>query len=101
MELPDKERIWLSADWCGLVLREGMALIGTRPDRGRQDPFYNHAALYTRSLYLDAILIGLLQLHGINELEDALAEALDGRRNERCTATRSRRGMWATCAAAA
>ncbi len=38
MELPGKERIWLSADWCGLVLREGMALIGTLLARGRQDP---------------------------------------------------------------
>ncbi|WP_433151911.1 hypothetical protein ACQPZ8_16320 [Actinomadura nitritigenes] len=76
--LPQKERIWLSADWSGLVLREGMALTGTRPDRGASDPYYNHAALYARTIYLDAILIGLLQLHGICELEDALAEALDG-----------------------
>ncbi|WP_433248643.1 hypothetical protein [Actinomadura nitritigenes] len=76
--LPHKEHIWLSADWSGLVLREGMALTGTRPDRGTSDPYYNHAALYARTIYLDAILIGLLQLHGICELEDALAEALDG-----------------------
>ncbi|GGU90057.1 hypothetical protein GCM10010182_00630 [Actinomadura cremea] len=76
--LPEQERIWLSADWCGLVLREGMVLTGTRPDRGETDPYYNHAALYARTIYLDAILIGLLQLHGINQLEDTLAEALDG-----------------------
>jgi hypothetical protein len=77
-QLPRQERIWLSADWCGFVLRDGMALTGTRPDRGDSDPYYNHAALYARTIYLDAILIGLLQLHGIGELEDALAEALDG-----------------------
>jgi hypothetical protein len=58
-----------------------MALVGTRQDQGRQDPFYNHAALYARTLYLDAILIGLLQLHGIGDLEDGLAGALDGERS--------------------
>ncbi|WP_157996008.1 hypothetical protein [Thermomonospora amylolytica] len=76
--LPEQERIWISADWSALVLREGMALTGTRPDRGASDPFYNHAALYARTIYLDAILIGLLQLHGISELEDTLAATLDG-----------------------
>jgi hypothetical protein len=38
----------------------------------------DHAALYTRTLYLDAIVLGLLQFQGITELEDALAVALDG-----------------------
>lgn len=79
--LPDQERIWISADWCAFVLREGMALMGTRPDRGTNDPFYNHASLYTRSLYVDAILIGLMQLRGISELEDHLAAALDAPTN--------------------
>jgi hypothetical protein len=76
-ELPTKEQIWLSADWCGLILRQGMALVGTRPDRGQSDPFYNHAVLYTRTLYLDAVLISLLQLQGIAALEEALASAVD------------------------
>jgi hypothetical protein len=81
VRLTAEDRIRVSADWCGLVLREGMALVGTRPDQGRRDPFYNHAALYARTLYLDAILIGLLQLHGIGDLEDGLAGALDGERS--------------------
>ncbi|MEV5576616.1 hypothetical protein AB0L06_41865 [Spirillospora sp. NPDC052269] len=74
--VPAGERIWLSADWCGLVLRDGAALLATRPDRGEHDRFYNHAALYAQTIYLDALLIGLLQLHGISTLEDALADAL-------------------------
>jgi hypothetical protein len=75
---PEEERIRLSADWCGMVLRDGMALVGTRPDQGRTDPFYNHARLYSHTLYLDAIVLALLQLQGINELEDALAVAING-----------------------
>jgi predicted membrane protein len=67
----------LSADWSGLVLRDGMAFAGTRQDRGTADPFYGHAAQYARSIYLDAILIGLLQLHGITGLENTLAAAFD------------------------
>lgn len=76
-QLPKQESIWISADWSALVLRDGMALTGTRPDRGASDSFYNHAALYSRTIYLDAILIGILQLHGISELEESLAANLD------------------------
>jgi hypothetical protein len=80
--LDPRARIRLSADWTGLALRDGMALLGTRPDRGGSDPFYNHAELYTRSIYLDAVLLGLLQLHGITDLEDTLAAAFDTVRPE-------------------
>lgn len=73
----DVDGVPLSADWCGLVLRDGVALVGRRADKGASDPFYNHAELYARSIYLDALLIGILQLQGISELEDALAAALD------------------------
>lgn len=73
----DFDCIRLSADWRGLVLRDGVALVGCRPDDGAKDSFYNHAEVYVRSIYLDAVLIGILQLHGIGQLEDALASALD------------------------
>lgn len=73
----DLDCIRLSADWRGLVLRDGIALVGCRPDVGAKDSFYNHAEVYVRSVYLDAVLIGILQLHGIGQLEDALASALD------------------------
>jgi hypothetical protein len=75
----DLDYVRLSADWRGLILRDGLALVGCRPDLGARDSFYNYAELYVRSIYLDAALIGLLQLHGISELEDALASALDTR----------------------
>lgn len=77
LDRSDVECIPISADWCGVVLRDGLALIGRRADKGPSDPFYNRAELNARSIYLDALLIGILQLHGISELEDALAAALD------------------------
>jgi hypothetical protein len=76
-QLADFDSIQLSADWRGIVLRDGLALVGCRPDQGSRDPFYNHAELYPRSIYLDAVLIGILQFRGIGDLEDALASALD------------------------
>src|SRR3569833_20877 len=75
--LADFDYIRLSADWRAAVLRDGLALVGCRADSGGQDPFFNHAELYGRSGYLDAVLIGMLQLHGISDLENALASALD------------------------
>jgi hypothetical protein len=71
----DQHFLRLSADWSAMILRDGMALVGTRPDRGTSDPFYNHATLYARSIYIDALLIGLLQLHGITNIEEAVASA--------------------------
>ena len=73
----DIDHVRLSADWRGVILRDGLALVGCRPDGGTRDPFYNHAELYVRSIYLDAVLIGILQMHGISDLEEALAAALD------------------------
>jgi hypothetical protein len=73
----DFEGIRVSADWRGLVLRSGIALVGCRSDAGAKDSFYNHAEVYVHSIYLDAVLIGILQFHGIGQLEDALASALD------------------------
>lgn len=67
----------ISGDWCGMVLRDGMALVGTRSDRGTDDDFYSHAAVYAQTIYADAITLGQLQLFGITALEEALAEASD------------------------
>ena len=51
----DQHFLRLSADWSAMILRDGMALVGNRPDRGTSDPFYSHAALYARSIYVDAV----------------------------------------------
>lgn len=67
------DRTRLSADWSCMVLRDGMALVGTRADRGDSDPFYGQALLYARTIYTDAIALSLLQLQGITALEEELA----------------------------
>lgn len=73
----EQDRMRLSADWSGMILRDGMALAGTRPDRGADDPFFGHALLYARTIYADAIALALLQLQGITALEEELADIPD------------------------
>lgn len=68
----------LSASWRCLVLRDGVAFVGLRPDSS--DEFLRNVAPgLVRSIYTDAILLGLLQrlaYHGIaDELADLSADA--------------------------
>lgn len=72
-----QDRTRLSADWSSMVLRDGMALVGTRTDRGGSDPFFGTASLYSRTIYADAIALSLLQLQGITALEEELADIPD------------------------
>ncbi|MFD3656393.1 hypothetical protein [Streptomyces sp. NPDC058620] len=67
----------ISADWSALVLRHGAAFLGHRPDRGDGD-FYDFAALHVRSVYLDAMLLGIAQRDHIDELTDGLSAVFDG-----------------------
>ncbi|MFB7011265.1 hypothetical protein ACFCZY_22835 [Streptomyces sp. NPDC056237] len=69
----------ISADWSALVLRHGAAFLGHRPDRGDGD-FYDFAALHVRSVYLDALLLGIVQRDHIDELTDELSGVFDGPR---------------------
>lgn len=69
--------IRLSSDWHAVVLRDGVGVVGMRPDRGRDDSFFGYAELYLRSIYLDAILLGVLQKQGLTQLEERMASALD------------------------
>ncbi|MEU9886361.1 hypothetical protein [Sphaerisporangium sp. NPDC051011] len=77
LEPRDDEVIRLSSDWHAVVLRDGMAIVGIRPDHGPQDPFFGYAEVYLRSIYLDAILLGLLQQQVITSLEERAVAALD------------------------
>jgi hypothetical protein len=77
LEPADDEVIRLSSDWHAVVLRDGMGVVGIRADQGRDDPFFGYAELYLRSIYLDAILLGVLQKQGLTRLEERLATALD------------------------
>lgn len=63
----------LSRDWSALVLRDGTAFLGRRPDRGADDPFFGSAELYFRSIYLDALLLGMIQRAALVSIADDVA----------------------------
>ncbi|WP_069866932.1 hypothetical protein [Streptomyces malaysiensis] len=68
----------ISADWSALVLRQGAAFIGHRRDHGPADPFYGYAELHMRSIYLDALLFGMIQRTHIDHLTEDLAQVFTG-----------------------
>ncbi|MFC7882928.1 ZIP family metal transporter [Streptomyces sp. NPDC057376] len=68
-----RDAVRISADWSALVLRQGAAFLGHRPDTGEGD-FYGFGALHARTVYLDALLLGALQRDHIDELTDELSE---------------------------
>ncbi|MGW5818267.1 hypothetical protein [Streptomyces noursei] len=67
----------ISADWSALVLRDGAAFIGRRPDRGETDPFFGYAELHARTVYLDALLLGIIQHSHIDQLTEELSNVFD------------------------
>ncbi|MER6849984.1 hypothetical protein AB0A81_16375 [Streptomyces flaveolus] len=85
-----KDAVRISADWSALVLRQGAAFLGHRPDTGEGD-FYGFGALHSRTVYLDALLLGSLQRDHIDELTDELSEVFTSpRRLARRVATLER-----------
>ncbi|MFA3872234.1 hypothetical protein ABS735_00795 [Streptomyces sp. MMCC 100] len=68
-----RDVVRISGDWSALVLRQGAAFLGHRPDTGDGD-FYGFGALHSRTVYLDALLLGSLQRDHIDELTDELSE---------------------------
>ncbi|MGW2563626.1 hypothetical protein ACWCXB_31260 [Streptomyces sp. NPDC001514] len=66
----------ISADWSALVLRQGAAFLGHRADSGEGD-FFEFGALHSRTVYLDALLLGSLQRDHIDELTDELSEVFE------------------------
>ncbi|MFF9689185.1 hypothetical protein [Streptomyces sp. NPDC014623] len=87
VELSNAVRI--SADWSALVLRQGAAFLGHRADTGEED-FYAFGALHSRTVYLDALLLGSLQRDHIDELTDELSDVFDAGRLARRVATLER-----------
>ncbi|EST25370.1 hypothetical protein [Streptomyces roseochromogenus] len=71
-----KDFVRISADWSALVLRQGAAFLGHRTDTGAGD-FFEFAALHSRTVYLDALLLGALQRDHIDELTDELSEVFN------------------------
>lgn len=69
----------ISRDWDALVLRDGIGYLGRREDRGVDDPFFADAELYFRSIYLDALLLGIAQKATLGSIADEVAELDDPR----------------------
>lgn len=86
-QLSDAVRV--SADWSALVLRQGAAFLGHRADTGSGD-FFEFGALHSRTVYLDALLLGALQRDHIDELTDELSEVFTSARLARRVATLER-----------
>jgi hypothetical protein len=70
------EAIRISADWSALVGRHGAAVLGHRPDQGPGD-FYEFAAVQARAVYLDALLLGMVQRDHLDALTDELSQVFD------------------------
>lgn len=69
----------LSSDWRAMALADGVAFLALRQDTGEGD-YFRWGQEYVRSLYLDAILLGVAQklllreiLREVAELKDPLA----------------------------
>ncbi|WP_436791181.1 hypothetical protein [Yinghuangia sp. YIM S10712] len=84
-----RDTIRISADWSALVLRHGAAFLGHRPDTGAGD-FFEFGALHSRTVYLDALLLGTLQRNHIDELTDELSEVFSSSRLARRVAALER-----------
>lgn len=72
-------KVVLSADWRGLVTRDGAAFVGLRRDLGAEDPFLGFAQLYAHTAYLDALIIGMIQNANITTMIDEAALAYDAK----------------------
>ncbi|MFM9556135.1 hypothetical protein ACKI19_28040 [Streptomyces caniscabiei] len=84
-----KDAVRISADWSALVLRQGAAFLGHRSDTGEGD-FFEFGALHSRTVYLDALLLGALQRDHIDELTDELSGVFDSPRLARRVASLER-----------
>jgi hypothetical protein len=81
--LPDTEdpdlldgKVCLSHDWRALVLRDGIAYVALTPRPSAEagiGSFHDVARVYARSIYLDVLLLGLLQLDAVHSYAEALA----------------------------
>lgn len=81
--LPDPEdpgllagKVWLSHDWRALVLRDGIAYVALTPHspaREGDGSFHDVARVYVRSIYLDVLLLGIMQLDAVHGYVEAIA----------------------------
>jgi hypothetical protein len=91
-------RIGLSSDWSAMVLRAGAAFVG-HPDV--DEAFVSaYAASYVATIYADAFLLGMVQLHALHDLADDLSDLEDPARHPRAVGrldnelSRARNSLW-------
>jgi hypothetical protein len=65
-------QLLLSRDWRVLVLRDGAAFLGMRPEQP-DDSFFASAEAHFRSVYVDAFLLGDIQRLTLGRIADAVA----------------------------
>jgi hypothetical protein len=78
--LPDTEdpallsgTVHLSSEWRALALRQGLSFVGLTPWTTESVDFHHLARVYVRSVHLDVLLLGLLQLEAVHRYSDSLA----------------------------
>lgn len=64
-----------SRDWRALVLRDGAAFVGLVADPGGDQTFHATAQTHVHSLYLDAFLLGRMQVAAMHDLNNRIAAA--------------------------
>lgn len=63
----------MSSTWTARVLRDGASFIGYEESvDGSQDLSFASLALYARTIYLDALLLGIIQRQWLNNLADRI-----------------------------
>lgn len=82
--LPDTEDpdmddgvVHLSHDWRACVLRNGATYIALTPDVADVVTFHDYARVYVRSIHLDSLLLGSLQLAELQKYADRVSGMLD------------------------
>jgi hypothetical protein len=65
--------VYLSSSWRALVLRSGVSFVGSEKAPTSDAFLEEMAPLYAQTIYLDAILLGLLQDRGLNQFAERLS----------------------------
>ena len=69
--------VYLSAGWKALILRDGSAFLGSGADMGSVYGLASDPEVHFRSIYLDAILLGMIQRLRLGAIADDLASFSD------------------------
>lgn len=69
--------VWLSRDWRALVLRDGIGFVALTPSESSaaaSGGFHESAREYVRSIYVDVLLLGRMQVAAAHRFADAVSD---------------------------